>query len=38
MKDLDKKDNLLSSAGKAGVSVEILQLDVTDEKSVKFCF
>lgn len=35
MRDLKKKDNLLSSAKKAGVSIELLQMDVTDDESVK---
>ncbi|NJD02488.1 MAG: SDR family oxidoreductase [Ruminiclostridium sp.] len=35
MRDLNKKDSLLSEATKAGVHIEILQLDVTDEESIK---
>lgn len=35
MRDLKKKDALLSEAKKAGVPVELLQLDVTNDKSVK---
>lgn len=35
MRDLKKKDNLLSESKKAGVSVELVQLDVTDEGSIK---
>lgn len=35
MRDLKKKDNLLSSAKRIGVSIELLQLDVTDAKSIR---
>lgn len=35
MRNLEKKTELLSEAEKANVSVEILQLDVTDDASVK---
>ena len=34
VRDLKKKDSLLSKAKKAGVPVEVVQLDVTDEKSI----
>ncbi len=35
MRNLEKKDNLFSEAKKAKVSIEIVQLDVTDEQSIK---
>ncbi len=35
LRNLKEKDNLLSEAKKAGASVELIQLDITDEISIK---
>ncbi|MBI2663810.1 SDR family oxidoreductase [Candidatus Woesearchaeota archaeon] len=35
MRDLNRKGSLMAEAANAGVSVELLQLDVTDDNSVK---
>ncbi len=35
MRDLNKKEQLMTASKKAGVDIKLLQLDVTDEESVK---
>lgn len=37
MRNLEKADSLMQAAEKEGLSIDLVQLDVTDDASVKNC-